>query len=1031
MPIYQHKYESDLWFKLIFAILILLFIGLAIISSSEPFQLSSFITHPQDFPKPLGEWAIECEPTSKRIFPTKIYLLLDTLFPLALGFVLVLLVKGTTKATNVNATNDRLFEFKLGRLNLAAQVTLGLVTLAILFDWRENYLVYDALINSVQGNGRNFDSHTYDFIFKAKMLFYLLPASLLIGSYLYVYWLDFGKYWKRYIGPLYPSILGVFFSLLVFAFFTQAFDFIVELIDPFNLIAFLILFVFALVGLWMTPYYLVYTDKSFFRNLSLQQILKYTIVPLTEPTTKRRSRTLKEIYSTFYPSEESLFHAMRRGIALAFIVIFLILQLNLLRDIAGINAAIPGIITACNIIGLIVIYRLFLKAKRSDLADIKNHQDNSRRLTAKRLNKESKLFALGTRLFWIILINVLLATAHVSICFATHSEQPTFLVEKLILSTAHGFLFSWSFFIYVLFRKVKLQKEDFRFAFSRNVYSLIRKVSFTPRLMTWFFIVSGLAILFICILLGAHSPFLERINPLNLFIIVLNFFIALVALLGRIVKASLASKRFRFGPRSAGVILTSMVILIITFRLHEDHYHDLHRKTITNGRDLPYLSLASYTEKFLQDHSTDSIVYLVAADGGGLKAAYWTMKVLQSIQDKNPSFFNNVFITSGASGGMVGLGMYTYMHGQKMTPQERHQIIDTLGATNFLNNDLAGLTIKSPLVQLLPFLAPYIKDRTAAMSHRYFQLASRTAADFDSIMNKPFAYLWHRHNYKDLPLLIVNTTKTEDGSRGVVHPLDIKPEDELLGSFTDLTDIYYQEEAIDSVVSLNLPDGLFTTNRFPVVSPFARIEGKGHFVDGGYLENSGLSTIYHFLNYMQLERDSTSIYGDLLKKRLVVISIGNDQSSHIRNQISNPTINRSGSTGSILAIVGAVAGGGLSALPQYYDHLFDRLIEPKNGSAIRTRFVKIDLPFPYTITDINQVFNGQVTDCTLDQYVEKNRRTILNSINSERSHCSYCQEDKYLLTPALGRFMSRPAQYYMQDMLKHPEVEMAIDDVME
>jgi hypothetical protein len=764
--------------------------------------------------------------------------------------------------------------------------------------------------------------------------------------------------------------------------------------------------------------------------MTFRKILKHTIFPLTDPNVPKRPKTIDEIYGAFQVSEQSLFHAMRRGIALAFIVIFLLFQLNLLKEICGINGAIPGLVVALNVIGLIAIYRFFLAAKRSDLADITTHQEKSDRLTNNRLNKESELFQLGTRLFWVIVLNALLATVHVAICLATDAEEPTFLVEKLILGTSHGFLFSWSFFIYVLFRKVKLCREDFRFSFSKTIYVLIRKVSYTPRLITWFFVFSALMLGITLWLLAVHSPWLEQINPLNLFLIILNSFIASMAFLGRIIKASLNSDRIRFGPRSAGVILTSFIIVIIAFSLHEDHYHDLDRQEVVNKSDLGYLTLEEYTQTYLKDHQDDSVIYFIAADGGGLKAAYWTMKVLQQVQGQNPNFFSNVFLTSGASGGMVGLGMYTYMHGQKMSMDRRHRVIDSIGATNFLNNDLAGLTLKSPLVQVLPSLAPYITDRTAAMSRRYFQLASNSASDFDSIMSKPFAHLWQMRSYHNLPLLIVNTTKTEDGSRGVVHPLSIPAEDELLGSFTDLTDIYYDNTEIDRAISLNLPDGLFTTNRFPVVSPFARIEGKGHFVDGGYLENSGLSTIYHFLNYMQLERDSTSVYGTLLNKKLVVISIGNDQSSHVRNTILKPAINRSGSTGSLRAIIGAVAGGGLNALPQYYDHLFDRMIEPKDGTAIRANFVKIDLPFPYKIKEINHVFQGQVVNCGLADSVKLNNKAIFETIDGVRSHCPQCDEGKYILTPALGRFMSRPARYYMQDMLRHKDVKKAIKEVL-
>lgn len=550
MQIFQYKYSSDRWFKLGFSLFIILLVGMTIVSKNECFQLSAFISHPQHFPLPLNEWAIECGDRNAPSNLTIVYLVFDSVFPFILAFVLILLVKGVTKAAPVNGTKDRLFQFNCDEFNFASKVAFCLLVPAVTLDLVENFMVYDTLV--LYGTERRFTPSTYACISDLKMFFYLLPSCLVVGSFVYVYWLDFGKYWKKYFWKLYPSFLGVLFSLLIFAFFTQAFDFIVELVEPINLIAFLTLFVFALIGLWMTPYYLGYTENAFFKDLTLGKILKYTIIPLTDPNLPKRPETIDETYGSFQVSEQSLFHAMRRGIAIAFIVVFLLFQLNLLREICGINDAIPGLVVTLNVIGMIAIYRFFLAAKRSDLSHITTHKDKSDRLTDKRLNKESKLFRLGTSLFWVIVINALLAVGHVTLCLATNSMEPKFLVEKLILSISHGFLFSWSFFIYVLFRKVKLSYSDFRFSFSKSIYTLIRKVSYTPLLMTSFFLFSGLMLGIILLLLVTHSPWIEQINPLNLFLIILTSFIASIALLGRIIIASLNSKRIRFGPRSAG-----------------------------------------------------------------------------------------------------------------------------------------------------------------------------------------------------------------------------------------------------------------------------------------------------------------------------------------------------------------------------------------------------------------------------------------------------------------------------------------------
>ena len=47
-------------------------------------------------------------------------------------------------------------------------------------------------------------------------------------------------------------------------------------------------------------------------------------------------------------------------------------------------------------------------------------------------------------------------------------------------------------------------------------------------------------------------------------------------------------------------------------------------------------------------------VFIVAAEGGGIRAAYWTGMVLAGIQDRHPAFAGQLFAISGVSGGSLG-----------------------------------------------------------------------------------------------------------------------------------------------------------------------------------------------------------------------------------------------------------------------------------------------------------------------------------------------------------------------------------------
>jgi hypothetical protein len=51
-------------------------------------------------------------------------------------------------------------------------------------------------------------------------------------------------------------------------------------------------------------------------------------------------------------------------------------------------------------------------------------------------------------------------------------------------------------------------------------------------------------------------------------------------------------------------------------------------------------------------------IYLVAAEGGGIRNCYWTFRVLSLLQDLNPRFYDRTFAVTGVSGGSIGLGFY-------------------------------------------------------------------------------------------------------------------------------------------------------------------------------------------------------------------------------------------------------------------------------------------------------------------------------------------------------------------------------------
>src|SRR5258706_3224485 len=58
-------------------------------------------------------------------------------------------------------------------------------------------------------------------------------------------------------------------------------------------------------------------------------------------------------------------------------------------------------------------------------------------------------------------------------------------------------------------------------------------------------------------------------------------------------------------------------------------------------------------------------VFIVATEGGGIRAAYWTASVLTALQDQAPQFSDHLFAISSVSGGSLGATVFTALVADK------------------------------------------------------------------------------------------------------------------------------------------------------------------------------------------------------------------------------------------------------------------------------------------------------------------------------------------------------------------------------
>lgn len=280
-------------------------------------------------------------------------------------------------------------------------------------------------------------------------------------------------------------------------------------------------------------------------------------------------------------------------------------------------------------------------------------------------------------------------------------------------------------------------------------------------------------------------------------------------------------------------------------------------------------------------------LFVVAAEGGGIRAAYWTATVLGEIQKRNPCFADQLFALSGVSGGSLGAGVFTALLAEQKTAQGAFRCGKGAADETALDvqrkaQDILGEDFLSPVVaaMLYPDLAQRVWpwpvarfDRARALEQAWEQ-AWREHMPGSDRLAQAFDQPWRDRQDVWMPALFLNTTWVETGKRLLVSNLRVLPEkpgDDL--EFNDVGDLhrFYAERALPLSTAIHL------SARFTYVSPAGALVKNdklyGRAVDGGYFENSGATTVIEILKALNQLAKPGSVWE---KVRPVVIHISNE-----------------------------------------------------------------------------------------------------------------------------------------------------------
>ena len=239
-----------------------------------------------------------------------------------------------------------------------------------------------------------------------------------------------------------------------------------------------------------------------------------------------------------------------------------------------------------------------------------------------------------------------------------------------------------------------------------------------------------------------------------------------------------------------------------------------------------------------------SAVIVVAASGGGIKAAAWTGRVLTGLEENNPRIFgDSVRLISAVSGGSVGAMYFVSEYdangaGLPSNPKDLEEAVARSEASSL--DDIAwGLVYPDFLRIFVPVFEHLDRGRAleAALTR---ELPNRKDHLFSPLSDWREGVLegWR-------PAVVFNATVVESGERFLLGTTDLSP----APGRSSLRDTKEFPQFAGRDISLVTAARLSAT--FPYVSPAARpdIAGKQiHAVDGGYTDNYGMATLLAWLD---------------------------------------------------------------------------------------------------------------------------------------------------------------------------------------
>jgi len=362
----------------------------------------------------------------------------------------------------------------------------------------------------------------------------------------------------------------------------------------------------------------------------------------------------------------------------------------------------------------------------------------------------------------------------------------------------------------------------------------------------------GYLILFLALPLASNDP--GSRYALIIFVMWMGSMVLLLGLLAEL------------GDRTRIPVLSILLawILMLSWTGWDDHHGVATRPAKVVAPQVSRALTTWLAAPAAEPQPSDPPIFVVAAEGGGIRAAVMTAKVLDELRWRYPGFPDHVFALVGVSGGSVGVSAFATALHQDAPPipvtgpdpvapvnWQASLQSDLLSPAVFslLGGDLWSRLVPQPIVDLSRH------DRASALENAWAQnWLSATKTDISELWFQDLA----PGAYRRVPALVLLTTSTRTGRRMAVSHLSFKSAKTACPTNNSVQTLADVNKNID----VPLKTAAFMSARFPIISPAARVTGTigvEHYVDGGYFENSGLSTALDLVDAIRCTKPDANI----------------------------------------------------------------------------------------------------------------------------------------------------------------------------